>query len=727
MQGVPAQTANTVQQVVPNQGMAQAGAVSAPENVMQNPQMMQDGGVQTMPQNVPVQNVLSVPAADGMQTGTQMTAPQVNTAPMPMEAVAAGMEQSALPMPQQVQTNIPQPQNVLGAMPEELRRAEAPLLTTPAYAAARRRGDWGTAAQIAAMAQMPQVAQYYRGLGEQVNAAGTGAVPNVQQEAPRAAGTGQSVQQRAPRQALQMGAQRVQPHAPVVGVRPNVPATLPTNKKERAALGRALGRFLVANKIMTPGATFEEQLVHGHKKAIMEADKKIAKWEKKRAKQERAAAAQNAYRNTAQTAQEGAQATSNGAQGETVAQRSEDAQNASETVRGETAQNQGNKKAADNGDKELADGYETESGRSLSEADPKEFIIKPNGSRNFGEITKAVSDAVMQQSGVSLGMGDIRLRVGNQTEGLIHAKKHSAEARSAGYSSVENLIADVAENFDRIYMREPVRTGQNPTYSLVKTGDKKAGVMNGVAPVYFELQSDDSGNYYIVVTAMPKGDTQLTRQTKRDRLIYSSPGLDAATESDAGAVSASANVGADTRGGSPTSDKSGGLSTSTIPSEAEESKEKPLNEDEREAVKGLSADAKNVYRLVRDKLSGMKNKAVQRAASVGAVLLSPARCAPCSDAHSRRWTTTTHGFPCNTAGRRVGFIRRQDNLLMKDLHLTRKNGMRSLIAMMRRIRMTGGRMRTAIFFLSWTFPLFCSSLIYHMTKFMYLEVSLGIR
>ena len=294
MQGVPAQTANTVQQVVPNQGMAQAGAVSAPENVMQNPQMMQDGGVQTMPQNVPVQNVLSVPAADGMQTGTQMTAPQVNTAPMPMEAVAAGMEQSALPMPQQVQTNIPQPQNVLGAMPEELRRAEAPLLTTPAYAAARRRGDWGTAAQIAAMAQMPQAVQYYRGLGEQVNAAGTG----------------QSVQQCAPRQALQTGAQRVQPHAPVVGVRPNVPATLPTNKKERAALGR----FLVANKIMTPGATFEEQLVHGHKKAIMEADKKIAKWEKKRAKQERAAA-QNVYRNTDQTAQEGAQAPSNGAQG----------------------------------------------------------------------------------------------------------------------------------------------------------------------------------------------------------------------------------------------------------------------------------------------------------------------------------------------------------------------------------------------------------------------------
>ena len=30
---------------------------------------------------------------------------------------------------------------------------------------------------------------------------------------------------------------------------------------------------------------------------------------------------------------------------------------------------------------------------------------------------------------------------------------------------------------------------------------------------------------------MPKGDKTLAKQTKKDRLIYSSPGLDAATES----------------------------------------------------------------------------------------------------------------------------------------------------------------------------------------------------
>ena len=228
----------------------------------------------------------------------------------------------------------------------------------------------------------------------------------------------------------------------------------------------------------------------------------------------------------------------------------------------------------------------------------------------------------MQQSGVPLGMGEIRLRVGNEIEGLIHAKAHTVEAKQAGYSSVEELIADVAQNFNQIYMREPDNVNGKPTYSLVKTGNKKAGIMNGVAPVYFELKSDDGGNYYIVVTAMPKGDTQLARQTKRDRLIYSSPGLGAATVSGNGAVSHDGKAGAANRGGSPTSDKSDGLSTSTISSEAEESKEKSLNDNEREAVKGLSADAKNVYQMVRDKLAGMKNKKVARAASAGAVLLA---------------------------------------------------------------------------------------------------------
>lgn len=229
------------------------------------------------------------------------------------------------------------------------------------------------------------------------------------------------------------------------------------------------------------------------------------------------------------------------------------------------------KKAADNGGKYvLADGYRTGSGKPLSEADGKEFILKPNGSKDFGEITDAISKAAKEQSGVDLAPGKIRLRVGNDKEGLLHAKKHEEQAKADGYASIEDMIADVAENFDSIYAHGLTGDGHT-TYSLIKHGNKATGKMNGVAPVYLNLEDDGHGNYYVIVTAIPKGDANLARQTKKDRLIYSSPGLGAATESNAGAVSTSAkNVGAETRGGTPTSDKSSGSSTHIIPHEQKE-------------------------------------------------------------------------------------------------------------------------------------------------------------
>ena len=595
-QASPTQVEGSVAQIVPNQGMQQSEAVIQPENVMQNAgnqsvNAMQ--GVPNQPQNVmqnaetaqgvSVQNVqngvINAPAQEGMP------APQVNVTPAPLETIPTEMEQGVAQRQQTSQTNIAQDE--MRGMPEQVRQEEAPLLEIPEYAAARSRGDWGTVAQIAKIARMPRVSQFYHALRERANAA----------------------------------AEPVKAPVPVVGVRPNVPTRLPDNLEERRKLGRALGRFMLANGI-PDSPILRDNLAMGRGKAIKAANDRISAWEEKRAEQE-ARAAQYGDVNARQTAQDSAQNAQNAVDDRILAQHGEHAQNASQTVRGKSAQKQGNKKAADEGGIELADGYETESGRPLSAADPKEFIIKPNGSRNFGEITKAVSDAVMEQSGEKLPMGEIRLRVGNSSEGLIHAKEHEDQARTAGYDSIESLIADVAENFDRIYMRNPVYEGQKPTYSLVKSGNKSTGVMNGVAPIYFELQTDGSGNYYIVISAMPKGDKTLSKQTKKDRLIYSSPGLGAATESNTGAVSASAkNVGAESRGGSPTSDKSGGSSTSTIPSEAEESKENNLNDNEREAVKGLSADAKNVYQIVRDKLAETKNKKIARAASVGAALFA---------------------------------------------------------------------------------------------------------
>ena len=251
-------------------------------------------------------------------------------------------------------------------------------------------------------------------------------------------------------------------------------------------------------------------------------------------------------------------------------------ENESKESTGTNSENQSSSPTSKNAEIELADGYSTESGKPLNEANEREFIVKPDGSKDFGEISSDISKAVKEQSGIELSPGKIRLRVGNEKQGLIHAKKHEQQAKTDGYSSIEDMIADVASNFNEIYLRTPRKAGDKPTYSLVKLGDKNTGKKNGTAPVYFDLQSDGNGQYYIVITAIPKGDKSLKRQTKKDHLIYSSPGLDAATTSNGSAVSRSIsnNVGAE-QNVLPTSDKSSGFSNSTIPQNQDKGNENP--------------------------------------------------------------------------------------------------------------------------------------------------------
>lgn len=234
----------------------------------------------------------------------------------------------------------------------------------------------------------------------------------------------------------------------------------------------------------------------------------------------------------------------------------------------------------------------------LFSADEKDFVAKTDlnvaGGRtiDFGEITPEISRVAKEQSGADLKPGKIRLRVGNDKEGLIHAKKHELEAKADGYDSIEDMISDIAKGFDHIYAREADSPNGHVTYSLVKTGNKATGKMNGVSPVYFELQEDGHGGYYLVVTAIPKGGRNLKRAIKKERLIYSSPGLDAATQSNAGAVSHDGhNVGTVNRGGSPTSDKSSDSSTSSIPQEKKDGAENVKKDSDKDSIFGSIEDA----------------------------------------------------------------------------------------------------------------------------------------
>lgn len=243
--------------------------------------------------------------------------------------------------------------------------------------------------------------------------------------------------------------------------------------------------------------------------------------------------------------------------------------NAGETASAESIQTEAKQPAESNQDEvnkkapALAEGYTTESGRSLDEADENEFVLH-NGETNFGEISNEVNKA----SGGELSRGYIRLKVGNNTKGLIHAKKHESQAVGAGYNSIEDMIYDVCQNFTDIYKQEPKAKGYRPTYILVKRGNESK--LNATSPVYFELQADGKGGYYVVITAIPKSGKSLQRQTKKETLVYSRPGLDSAATSNGSAVSTQGNnnVGV-TQGRLPTSDTTSVSVTKSVAQPAE--------------------------------------------------------------------------------------------------------------------------------------------------------------
>lgn len=261
----------------------------------------------------------------------------------------------------------------------------------------------------------------------------------------------------------------------------------------------------------------------------------------------------------------------------------------------ESNQDEVNKKAP-----ALAEGYTTESGRSLTEADENEFILY-KGEKNFGEISKEVSAA----SGGELPRGYIRLKVGNEYQGLIHAKKHELESLQAGYNSIEDMIYDVCQNFDSIYKR-PLKEGQKrDTYILVKFGNKEQNAKNAVSPIYFELQEDGRGGYYVIVTSIPKGDKSLRRELKKETLVYSRPGLDSAATSNGSAVSTQGNnnVGV-TQGRLPTSDTTSVSVTKSVAQPAENVKKINL-------PKGTTVDVSIVgdnSNIIQVKFNGAQGK-----------------------------------------------------------------------------------------------------------------------
>ncbi|MCQ2363536.1 MAG: hypothetical protein MJ041_04325 [Acidaminococcaceae bacterium] len=87
-------------------------------------------------------------------------------------------------------------------------------------------------------------------------------------------------------------------------------------------------------------------------------------------------------------------------------------------------------------------------------------------------------------------------------EGLVHAKIHENQARAIGYKNIEDMIVDVANNFDEIYLVRPPHHNGHNTFILAI---HKTEIVNKdkIVPVYFNLTEDGQGNYYLALTAYP--------------------------------------------------------------------------------------------------------------------------------------------------------------------------------------------------------------------------------
>ena len=244
----------------------------------------------------------------------------------------------------------------------------------------------------------------------------------------------------------------------------------------------------------------------------------------------------------------------------------------------------------------LAERYRTESGRSLLDADSDEYIIKPDGSMDFGEISEGVAKEIQEQCGISIPFGAIRLHVGNEKGGLIHAKKHEPQVQSMGYESIEDMIAYIAKHFDKIYLQEKKRLDERTTYALLKLSNEEK--KNQIIPIYFEMESGKVLGSYAVLTAFPMRDRSLQQKLKKDRLIYSSPAIATATVSRNSAVSIhDGNAGAVNRGGMPTSDQSNDLVENIIAQRQRNNND--MNEKERQEIE----DARPVLKKIRDAIA----------------------------------------------------------------------------------------------------------------------------
>ncbi|GHV86914.1 hypothetical protein AGMMS50255_2100 [Spirochaetia bacterium] len=145
-----------------------------------------------------------------------------------------------------------------------------------------------------------------------------------------------------------------------------------------------------------------------------------------------------------------------------------------------------------------------------------EYVLTREGSRDFGEVPRIISD------GKEIPAGVIRLRTGkhkdepgNYGEKHIERAGRFQELMDNGYHNARDLVEDVARNYNAIY------PGKFAPLMLVKQGTERDTL------ICVELTHGDNGKYYDVRT----GFISRKGYTKNKTPLWVSPNSDVNTES----------------------------------------------------------------------------------------------------------------------------------------------------------------------------------------------------
>ncbi|MFP3041202.1 hypothetical protein LQZ19_05205 [Treponema primitia] len=119
-----------------------------------------------------------------------------------------------------------------------------------------------------------------------------------------------------------------------------------------------------------------------------------------------------------------------------------------------------------------------------------EFVLTREGSKDFGEISPEIAQAIRRQA------GKIRLRIGKQEgerenygERHIERPDRLQQLRDNGYQNARDLVQDVTKTYDAIY------GGKGSRLILYKKGIKDA-------MIYVELTRLEEGDFYDVKTGL---------------------------------------------------------------------------------------------------------------------------------------------------------------------------------------------------------------------------------